>query len=462
MKRLLPVGLFAASLAVFAGPGAPPVAPVSVEGFSYVKTVGDISEYTLDANGLDVLLLPDHSSPTLTFMVTYRVGSRDEGLGVTGATHLLEHLMFKGSPEFNRGKGNSIDQYLESIGGRYNATTSRDRTNYYANIASDRLEGYMAIEADRMRHLWLREEDRQSEMTVVRNEFERGENSPYQALIKEIYAAAFTAHPYHHPTIGWRSDIENVPIEKLRAFYDTFYWPNNATVSVVGDCDPARALALIKKYYGAYPRSPQPIPEVYTVEPVQTGARHVLVQRAGQLGLVAVGHKIPAATNPDYAAVQILDAILADGKNSRLYHALTDQTLTVDVQTYLAFNRDPTLEIIFAPLAAGVAHDRVEKIIFAEIERLKKDGVTAREVETAAAKILADAAFQRDGSFAMAGNLNEAIAAGDWTLYYSLEDATKQVTPADVQRVARTYFDANQSTTGWFVPLASSAPADEK
>jgi zinc protease len=460
MKRLFLLVPFLASLAASAVLRAGD--PVAVDGFSYVKTVGAISEYTLDANGLDILLLPDHSSPTLTFMVTYHVGSRNEGLGVTGATHLLEHLMFKGSPEFNRAKGNSIDQYLESIGGRYNATTSRDRTNYYANIASDHLEGYLAIEADRMRHLWLREEDRQSEMTVVRNEFERGENSPFQALIKEIYAAAFTAHPYHHPTIGWRSDIENVPIEKLRAFYDTFYWPNNATVSVVGDCEPARALALIKKYYGAYPRSPQPIPQVYTLEPEQTGARHVIVKRAGQLGLVAVGYKIPAATNPDYAAVQILSAILSDGKNSRLYHALTDKNLSLEVQTYLAFDRDPSLAIIFAPLAGDARHEQVEKIVFAEIDRLRKDGVTAGEVKTAAAKILADAAFQRDGSFAMAGNLNEAIAAGDWTLYYSLEDATKQVTPADVQRVARKYFDADQSTTGWFVPLPSGKPVSEK
>jgi zinc protease len=439
----------------------PPAPAVPVEGYSFVRTVGSISEYTLDANGLDVLLMPEHSSPTLTFMVTYRVGSRNEVTGTTGATHLLEHLMFKGSERYNDAKGNSVKQYLESVGGEYNATTWLDRTNYYANVASENLESYMAIEADRMRNLWLRDSDRQPEMTVVRNEFERGENSPFQALIKEIFQAAYVAHPYHHSTIGWRSDIERVPIAKLREFYDTFYWPNNATVSVIGDFEPAAALRLVKKYYGAYPRSPKPIPELYTVEPEQTGARHVTVKRAGQLGVVAVGHKVPAATAADFPAVTVLSGILTDGKNSRLYKALTDKNLTVGVQAFLGFNHDPTLHIIFAPLAPGAGHEQVEKIVFEEIERLKKDGVTPAEVQAAVAKALADAAFQRDGSFAIAGNLNECISAGDWTLYYRIEDALKQVTPADVQRVARQYLNFDQSTTGWFVPLTGTQPAAE-
>ncbi|HEY9247712.1 MAG TPA: pitrilysin family protein, partial [Rariglobus sp.] len=206
-------------------PPAPAVTVATVEGFTYVRTLGGISEYTLDANGLQVLVLPEHSAPVATFMVTYRVGSRNEVTGTTGATHLLEHLMFKGTANFNREKGNSVDQLLEKVGAVYNATTWLDRTNYFANLGKDHLEAYVAIESDRMRNLWLRESDRRPEMTVVRNEFEIGENNPVQALDKEINAAAFVAHPYHHSTIGWRSDIENVPIEKLKQFYDTFYWP---------------------------------------------------------------------------------------------------------------------------------------------------------------------------------------------------------------------------------------------
>ena len=435
-------------------------APPAVDGFTYVKTVGGIDEYTLDSNGLQVLLLPEHSSPTLTFMVTYRVGSRNEVTGTTGATHLLEHLMFKGTTNHDRTKGNNVDQLVERTGAQYNATTWLDRTNYYENLGSEHLPMVVEMEADRMRNLLLREDDRRPEMTVVRNEFERGENSPFQALIKEIFQAAYVAHPYHHSTIGWRSDIEKVSIEKLREFYNTFYWPDNATVSLIGDFQTAEALALVKKFYGVYPRAPKPIPTVYTEEPEQTGARRVIVKRAGQLGVVALGHKIPAATHPDYAAVTLLSAILTDGKNSRLYKAITDKDLSTGVQTFVGFNHDPTVHITFIPLAPGATHEQVEKIAVEEIERLKKDGVTEEELQAAIAKTLADAAFQRDGSFAIAGNLNECIAAGDWSLYYSLEEATKKVTVADVQRVANKYLNVDQSTTGWFIPTASGgAPA---
>ncbi len=435
-------------------------APPAVDGFTYVRTVGSIDEYTLDSNGLQVLVLPEHSSPTLTFMVTYRVGSKNEVTGTTGATHLLEHLMFKGTTNHDRTKGNNVDQLVERTGAQYNATTWLDRTNYYENLGSEHLAMVVEMEADRMRNLLLREDDRRPEMTVVRNEFERGENSPFQALIKEIFHAAYVAHPYHHSTIGWRSDIEKVSIGKLREFYDTFYWPDNATVSLIGDFSTPEALALVKKYYGVYPRAPKPIPQVYTEEPEQTGARRVTVKRAGQLGVVAIGHKIPAAAHPDYAATTLLSAILTDGKNSRLYKAITDQNLSTGVQTFVGFNHDPTMHITFIPLAPGATHEQVEKIAVEEIERLKKDGVTVEELQAAVAKTLADAAFQRDGSFAIAGNLNECIAAGDWSLYYTLEEATKKVTVADIQRVANKYLNVDQSTTGWFIPLApGAAPA---
>lgn len=454
MKLKSPLALLCVAWIAFSASAAEPPAapPLTVDGFSFVKTVGSISEYTLDSNGLQVLLLPEHSSPTLTFMVTYRVGSKNEVTGTTGATHLLEHLMFKGSTNFNRDKGNSVDQLLSKTGANYNATTWFDRTNYYENMGNEHLETAIAMEADRMRNLLLREEDRQPEMTVVRNEFERGENSPFQALIKEIFQAAYVAHPYHHSTIGWRSDIEKVSIEKLREFYDTFYWPNNATVSIIGDFAPEAALALVKKHYGAITRSPQPIPEVYTEEPDQTGARRVIVKRAGQLGVVAIAHKVPGATHEDFATINILSAILGDGKNSRLYKAITDKNLSTGVSNGAFATRDPSLHFLFVPLAPGAKHDEVEKIAVEEIERLKKDGVTAGEVQAAVAKFLADSAFQRDGSFAIAGNLNEWIAAGDWTLFYTLEDAARKVTEADVQWVANKYLNEDQSTTGWFIP----------
>jgi zinc protease len=323
-------------------------APASVEGFSYIKSLGGIDEYRLDANGLQVLLLPDRSAPVVTFMVTYRVGSRNEVTGTTGATHLLEHLMFKGSQNYNKANGQIIDRILERTGAQYNATTWLDRTNYYQTLGSEHLDMVIGMEADRMRNLILDDNERKPEMTVVRNEFERGENSPFQALIKEMMAAAYQAHPYHHNTIGWRSDIEKVSIEKLREFYDTFYWPNNATVSVLGDFTPDQALALVKKHYGAIPQSPRPIPEVYTEEPEQTGPRRVTVKRAGQLGVVAVGYKSIGGLHPDFAALNVLANILGDGQNSRLYRALTDKTLTTSVSPYNGYFHDPTLLNIYA------------------------------------------------------------------------------------------------------------------
>ena len=451
MKRSLALLAFlVASLALSA-------APAAVEGFSYVKTVGSIDEYRLEANGLQVLLLSDRSAPVVTFMVTYRVGSRNEVTGTTGATHLLEHLMFKGGPNFNDAKGNSVKQFLESIGGNYNATTWLDRTNYYAETGSEHLEAYLAIEADRMRNLWIRESDRQPEMTVVRNEFEIGENDPVQALDKEIYAAAFQAHPYHHSTIGWRSDIEKVSIEKLREFYDTFYWPDNATVSLIGDFDPAAGLGLVKKYYGGYSKAPKPIPQLYTEEPEQTGARRVLVQRAGELGVVGVSYKSPAASHADFPALQVLSSILGSGKTSRFYRALTDKSLTTQVTADAGFFHDPSLFQIYAYLAPGAAHEPIEKIVNEEVARVRTDGVTDAEVATAIGKITASVAYGRDGSFAIASVLNEDIAAGDWTLYVTLPDAFKKVSAADVKRVAGLYLDANKGTTGWFVPVVAAA-----
>ncbi len=428
-----------------------------VDGFSHVRTVGGIDEYTLDSNGLRVLLLPQKSVPVVTFMITYHVGSRHEVTGTTGATHLLEHLMFKGTERYNRSKGTGFDQLLERVGAETNATTWLDRTNYFATVPSNALPLLVELEADRMRNLALTDEDRKPEMTVVRNEFERGENDPRSALDKELWASAFMAHPYHHDTIGWRSDIESVPIAKLRAFYDTFYWPNNATATLIGDFEPAAALALIREKYSVIPKAPHPFPEVYTVEPEQTAQRRVGIKRAGELGVVSIAHKIPRAIDPDWPAVQVLSAVLTSGKTSRLYRTLTDKNLTTDVSAFCAFNYDPTLHTIYAELADGAKHADVEKRIGTAIDAVKKDSVTASEVQNAVAGLLAERAFERDGTFALASMINECIAVGDWTLFTTLDDKFRAVTPADVQRVAKKYFLDKRSVVGWFEPEADDA-----
>ena len=457
--------LCAAALAALPAAGGhaaaaePKPAPAALAGYSLVRSLGGIDEYRLDANGLTVLIVPDHSAPVVTFQVTYRVGSRNEVTGTTGATHLLEHLMFKGSERFNDAKGNSIKQYLERVGGQFNATTSYDRTNYFATLGRDDLEGYVAIEADRMRHLWLHESDRQAEMTVVRNEYERGKNDPNTLLMEEVAAAAYVALPYHHPVIGYRSDIEHVPIEKLREFYDTFYWPNNATITVVGDIDPAAVLALVEKYYGAYPRSPQPIPAMYTEEPAQLGPRRVIVTRPGELGTVIIAHKVPNGRDADQPALATLDGILSSGKSSRLYRALVDKGLALSAESDTDLRRDLSLHTLYARLAPGATPESVEQALIEQVERIQTEGVTAQEIERVKQQELAAQAYKRDGTAGVASELNEWIAVGDWTLYVSFPREVEQVTAADVQRVAKQYLTRGQSTTGWFVPAAQAAPS---
>jgi zinc protease len=229
---------------------------------------------------------------------------------------------------------------------------------------------------------------------------------------------------------------------------------------VIGDFQPAAVLEMIRKYYGAIPRSPKPIPQLYTVEPEQTGARRVTVQRAGEIGVVGVSFKSPAGRDADYPALDVLGSILGSGKTSRFYRALTDRNLALNVSANAGFFHDPSLFDVYAYVAPGVDHAEVERVMLEEIERVKKDGVTDAEVATALGKYRAATAYGRDGSFAIASTLNEAIAAGDWTLYYSVDDATQKVTAADVQRVANKYLTAGRSTTGWFIPLPAAAPGE--
>lgn len=421
--------------------------------FETVRTVGGITEYRHTGNGLTVLLMEDKSAPVVTVMVTYLVGSRNEVTGTTGATHLLEHLMFKGTDKYNRAAGTGLDALLQNRGALLNATTWLDRTNYYENLPSQHLELALDIEADRMRNLWLREEDRQPEMTVVRNEFEIGENNPIQSLSKDIVATAIQAHPYHHSTIGWRSDIENVPIEKLREFYDTYYWPNNATLTVIGDFNAATALRMIDQYFGVIPRSPQPIPQVYTTEPQQRGPRRVQVKRAGQVGVVGIAFKTPEGLHKDAAAVTVLSDILASGRTSRLYRGLVDQGVAINVFANYGRFRDPYLMFVYGILPPGAAnHQAVEDSVWSHIRDLKANGVTKEEVDRAVNRYLTRTAFSRDGSFSIAGSLNEAIAVGDWTTYVTFDNEIKAVTAEDVKRVANAYLVEDQSTTGWFIP----------
>ena len=420
--------------------------------FEQIKSSGDIDEYRLKSNDLRVLMLQDTSTPVATFMVTYHVGSRNEAIGYTGSTHLLEHLMFKGSRNFNKEKGTAIWDELQSIGAQINATTWNDRTNYFEVVPSEHIEKAISIEADRMRFSFLRDEDRQPEMTVVRNEYERGENSPFDVLDKNIWATAYQAHPYHHSTIGWKSDIENVSTEKLKEFYDVYYWPNNATVTIIGDFEKDNTLSLIDKYFGEHKKSSHEIPEVYTEEPKQEGPRRVVVKRSGQSGITAIAHKTPPGLDNDMYAIQVLGKILCDGKSSRLYKKIVDKGLATSLFMYDFPFKDNGLFITYAFLTPGTDNQKVEDIILKEYSDIIKNGVDESEIMRAVAQIRATVAFSRDGSYAVASALNEAIAIGDWQFYTTFLEKIKLVTINDITRVAEKYLVEDQSTVGWFIP----------
>ena len=422
-------------------------------GFEYVKEAGGIKEFTMTSNDLTVLIKEDKTAPVVTFMVTYRVGSVNEATGHTGATHLLEHLMFKGSKNYRNGKADVI---LDSIGARTNATTWTDRTNYFGTLPSKYLETIIKIEADRMRGAIIVEEDRQSEMTVVRNEFERGENNPQRVLDQHIWSMAFQAHPYHHSTIGWKSDIENMPIEKLKEFYDIYYWPNNATVSIVGDVDTKEGLALVKKYFGKIRRSKHEIPTVYTTEPEQEGQRRVMLNRAGQQGVVGVAFKSPSVTDEDMAPMIVLGQILGSGKNSRFYKQITDKGLVTSISASPSKFKYEGLFEIYASLTPGTKHEKVEELILEGLEEVKNNGVKEKELEKAKTKLVTSRLFSQDGSYAIASGLNEAIAGGDWTLYTNYGEKIKKVTLEDVKRVANKYLLKQKSTVGYFIPEGSA------
>ena len=421
-------------------------------GFKFVKSSGGIEEYTLQKNDLAVLVLEDHSAPVATFMVTYHVGSRNEAIGYTGSTHLLEHLMFKGSRNFNKEKGTAIWTELQNIGAQINATTWNDRTNYFEVVPSEHLERAIAIEADRMRFAFLRDEDRQPEMTVVRNEYERGENSPFDVLDKNIWATAYLAHPYHHSTIGWRSDIENISTKRLQEFYHTYYWPNNATATIIGDFNKAEALALVRNYFGEHNASKNNIPEMYTEEPEQEGPRRTVVKRAGQTGVVGVGHKTQEGLHEDTYAFQLLGKILSEGKTSRFYRTIVDRGLATSLLMYDFPFKDNGMFITYIFLTPDTDHQTVEDIVLEEYKKIINGGVTKEEIARAKAQTRASVAFSRDGSYAVASALNEAIAIGDWTFYTRFMDHIEKVSTKDIQRVAKKYLVEEKSTTGWFIP----------
>lgn len=358
--------------------------------------------------------------------------------------------MFKGSENFNHDKGTGIDRLLEAQGATINASTWCDYTNYYSVLPSTSIHLPIEIEADRMRKARITEKDRASEMPIVRNEYERGENLPARMLDEEMFAAAFKAHPYHHSTIGWKSDIEQVSVERLQQFYGDFYWPNNATLSVAGSFDETDVLLKVKKEFGKHPKAPKPFPAMYTEEPPQQGQRRVTVKRAGT-NIVGIAHKIPAALHADMPALTILVEILSGDKTSRLYRSFIDSAKGTEAESYQYDFKDPSLLFTMITLATKTTHAEAEALVLKEYEAIKERGVTAAELARAKRSIRRQVANRRDGAYALLAYLNMDIAVGDWARFVTLPEALMHVTAADVKRVAKAYLVEDQSTVGWFI-----------
>ncbi|MEC5215147.1 zinc protease [Actimicrobium sp. GrIS 1.19] len=417
-------------------------------GVTRVSSIEGITEYRLP-NGLKVLLFPDVSKPTITVNVTYLVGSRQENYGETGMAHLLEHMMFKGSP-----KNPSVVKEFNQRGMQMNGTTSLDRTNYYEffQASNDNLKWALDMEADRMVHSFIARKDLDSEMTVVRNEFESGENSPGAVLHKRMQSVAFDWHNYGNPTIGNRSDIENVGIDNLQAFYRTWYQPDNAVLLVAGKFEVNGTLAQISKSFGVIPRPKRKLPVFWTVEPTQDGERSFTVRRKGDIQIVSLGYKMPSGLHPDSDALSFAADIMTDVPNGRLHKLLVETGKASQVFSQSIGGLAPGLQIIGAVVKKGDPIEPVRDALIEAVESFGQTPPTDEEMERVRRdnanqieKMLND--HQRIGV-----GMSEAIALGDWRLLFQSRDQLAKVTSAEVAAAATRYFKRDNRTTGMFLP----------
>jgi len=413
-----------------------------------ITTIEGISEYRLE-NGLKVLLFPDPSKPTVTVNLTVFVGSRHEGYGEAGMAHLLEHMLFKGTPDHP-----SIPKSLQARGAQFNGTTSLDRTNYYETLPAndDNLEFAIRLEADRMVNSFIKAEDLASEMTVVRNEFERGENNPHQILGQRIMSAAFNWHNYGQSTIGNRADIERVPVENLRAFYRKYYQPDNAIVVIAGRFDPAKALEFVGKYFGSLPRPQRRLDPTYTEEPAQDGERTVTLRRVGEVSVVGALYHIPSGGHPDFAPIDVLESVLTMTPSGRLYKALVEQKKASSVSGAAYALHDPGVLRFMAEVATGNTPEGVLDALLDALQSVIDQGVNDEEVDRAKLRLLKQREQEASDSTQIAIHLSEWAAQGDWRLYFLYRDRLEQVIAKDVNRVARAYLQPNNRTVGVYYP----------
>ncbi|HET9293960.1 MAG TPA: pitrilysin family protein [Gemmatimonadales bacterium] len=459
-----PLGRLAAALLLVSWPalasGQQPAAaakpatrPAAIRA-TKITTVEGITEYRLP-NGLQVLLIPDQSKPTTTVNITYFVGSRHEAYGETGMAHLLEHLLFKGS------KGHpKVGDEMTQHGADFNGTTWYDRTNYFEIVSAtpQNLLWALDLEADRMVNSFVAGRDLESEMTVVRNEFELGENDPAGVLEERVFSTAYLWHNYGKSTIGARSDIENVPIPRLQAFYRKYYQPDNAMLVVAGKFDPLRTLALIEQKFGRIPRPTRSeanrIYNTYTLDPAQDGERSVTLRRVGDVQVMIAGYHVPAGSDADFPAISVLTEAIGSAPGGRLYKALVDTKLAARVSASSYQLREPSLLLARMTVrqedSLGPARDAFLKAM----DEVVTTPLSEEEVERAKGTLLKNIELSLTQTDGVGIALSEWASRGDWRLIFINRDRIRQVTAADVQRVARTYIKPDNRTLGTFYPTA--------
>jgi zinc protease len=402
-------------------------------------------------NGLKVLLKEEHKAPVVTFQIWYKVGARNEALGKTGMSHLLEHMMFKGAKKYGP---KQFSQMVQKNGGNDNAFTSKDYTAYFENFASDRIEISLDLESDRMQGLLLEPREFLSEQKVVKEERRmRYEDDPTSTMVEQMMATAFMAHPYQWPTIGWMADIGNITRDDLYNHYKTYYAPNNATIVVVGDFDAKKLFPLIENYFGSIPHGPD-VPTVGAVEPKQLGERRIIVKKEAELPAVFAGYKTPNLKHPDSYALEVLQGVLSSGRSSRLYASLVyeKQLALYAGGEYDNITNDPNLFYVYAGVMPGKTTEEVEKALYAEIEKLKTEPVADEELQKAKNQIEAGFIMGQDSVFFQAMLLGQHETVASWKMLEKYLAGIRAVTKDDIKRVAKEYFSEDNRTVGILVP----------
>ncbi len=415
-------------------------------------TAEPVQEFSLP-NGLKVFIIEDHKAPLATFQVWYRVGSVDEPAGKSGVSHLLEHMMFKGTPKYG---SKVFSNTVQRNGGTDNAFTTKDYTMYFQTIASDRIGIPIALEADRMKNLLLDPKETVSERAVVMEERRmRYDNEPQSQLYEDLIALAFKAHPYRNPVIGWMSDIERISRDDLAMHYRSHYAPDNAFIFVSGDVNPKKVMEEIRREFGPIPAYGKRPAKTITEEPAQSGQRRVVLKKEAELPYVIIAFPVPSLPHEDSYALDVLSSILSGGKSSRLYRSLVyEQRVAIEASAdYSGLHRYPYLFLFDAVAAPGKNGTAVEVALFAEIERIQREAPSSREIEKVKNRIESSIVFAQDSVYSKSLYLGMFEIVGGWRLLDRYLEGVRAVTPEMVQNVAKKYLVMDRSSVGTLVPL---------